>query len=256
MLRQGFEPERKIHMKKEVHMKARFPKWIWGTFLLLAAVFVLSNQFGGFVEIGVGSIIVAVLALALAVQCIAHLTFAPLPIPLAVLYIIFQEPLELPYFQTWTLILAAVLSTIGLFILLPRKHKHSKWVHYVGEHQSMQPEDGGSDNNPSVSVSFGGTSRYLHSDCLETVKLHCNFGSLEIYFDQAKLSPNGAEVNIDCSFGGIVLFIPKQWTVIEKMNSTLGGVEINNRYAAPSENSPQLTVTGSVTLGGVEIRYV
>ena len=245
----------------------RFSHLIWGTFMLLAAAFVLANQFGGFVEIGVGSVIAAALALAFIVQCIAHLSFAPLPIPLAVLYIIFQKPLNFPDLQTWTLLLAALFATIGLFVLLPRKHTHrdGSWGGYHGHrHYSrsedhnpkMRTEDGGNENNPSVSVSFGSVSRYLHTDCLETAQLYCNFGALEAFFDKTQLSPNGAEVSCNCSFGGMTIFIPRHWRVIDHLNCTLGGVEIDNRFAATAENAPQLTLTGSVLLGGIEVRFV
>ena len=43
-------------------MKIRFSNIIWGTFLLLAAAFLLFNQFDGFTNIGVGSFIVTVIA--------------------------------------------------------------------------------------------------------------------------------------------------------------------------------------------------
>ena len=237
----------------------RFSNWIWGMFMLLAATFVLANQFGGFVEIGIGSVIAAALALAFLVQCITQLSVAPIPIPLAVLYIIFQKPLGFPAVHFWTLLLAALFATIGLSILLPWKHKGGSrhTCHGHGNHHPpMRTEGGHNENNPSVNVSFGSVSRYLHSDCLETVQLYCNCGALEIFFDKAQLSPNGAEVNINCSLGGISMFVPKHWHVIDQLNCTLGGVDIDNRFAAPAENAPQLTLTGSVLLGGIEIRFV
>ena len=242
-------------------------KWVWGTFMLLAAAFVLSNQFGGFMDIGVGSIIVAALSLAFIVQCIARLSFSPLPLPLAVLYYVFQEPLGFPYIKLWTLLLAAFLATIGLFALLPRRFSREHTVHigYHGNRTSKHKgecdpeehiEDGGNENNPSVSVSFGSVSRYLHADCLETAQLYCNFGALEVFFDKAQPSPEGATVSCNCSFGGMTLFIPKHWHVIDNLNCTLGGVEMDNRFATPTENAPQITLEGSVLLGGIEIRLI
>ena len=243
--------------------KMRFSNWIWGTFMLLAATFVLANHLGGFVEIGIGSIIAAALAVAFLVQCIAHLSLSPLPIPLAVLYIIFQKPFGFPELQPWTLLLAALFATIGLSILLPGKLKDGAWVgvHWNGHstHTHRPPvrtENSDNENNPSVSVSFGSISRYLHSDCLETAQLYCNCGALEVFFDKAQLSPNGAEMNINCTLGGIEIFVPKHWRVIDNLNCTLGGVDIDNRFAVQEENAPQLTLVGSVLLGGIEIRFI
>ena len=99
-------------------------------------------------------------------------------------------------------------------------------------------------------------SRYLHGDCLETARLYCSLGALEVFFDQAKLSPNGAEVSLECKLGAISIYVPKTWRVVDRINCTLGGVDMDNRYASPAEGAPQLTLTGSVSLGGIEVRYI
>jgi len=99
-------------------------------------------------------------------------------------------------------------------------------------------------------------SRYIHAAALETARLTCSFGAIEIYFDQATLHPNGAEVICDCKFGAIVISVPKHWRVVDKINCSLGGVEHNMRHASPSENAPRLTVLGDVSLGGIEIKYI
>ena len=232
-----------------------YSKWIWGSFMLLAAVFILSNQIGGFTAVGIGSIIASAFALAVMVQCLVSRTFAPLPIPIAAIYYIYQVPLGFPVLKVWVLILAAVLASVGLAVMLPSRGRYH-WSSGRDSDAGMQTEEGGDANNPSVSVQFGSVSRYLHSDCLETVRLNSKFGSLEVFFDQVKLSPNGAELVCNCNFGSIEVFLPKQWRVIDKLNSTMGGIEHKSHRAAPAEDAPQLTITGSVSFGSVEIRYI
>jgi hypothetical protein len=242
-------------------MRFRFSKLIWGTFLLLAATLIIFNQIGGFADIGVGSIIAAVLSLAVVVQCIASAHFAPLPIPIAVLYVIFQQPLELPYIKIWALILASVLASMGLAALLPKRHSRNE-DEYVksnrtnNRHSQIHTESGNYDDNPSISVNFGAIDRRLYADNLETVRLNCNFGALKVFLDQAKPCQSGAEAIINCSFGGIELFAPKHWRVIDKVNCALGGVSVNKTFTASTENAPTLTLTGSVSLGGIDVRYV
>jgi hypothetical protein len=79
---------------------------------------------------------------------------------------------------------------------------------------------------------------------------------LEVYFDQATLSPNGAEVYCNCKFGAIELIVPRTWRVVDKLNCTLGGVDNKHRHSSPAEDAPRLTVLGDVSLGGIEIKYV
>jgi len=237
-------------------MRSRFSNLFWGVFLLLAAAFVLTKNSFGFADIGIGSIVIAILALAFIVQCLARLHIAPIVIPLAVLYFIFREPLGLPVIQTWKVIAAAALAFIGLGILIPRGRRN-RCDDSCGSKDQQQkiPTEGNKDNNPYVSVNFSAVSRSLNADSLETVRLSCNFGALEIFFNQVELSPNGANAFINCSFGGIQLFIPRHWQVIDKMSCTLAGVDIKS-FAAPAENAPRLTLNGSVSLGGIEVKYI
>jgi predicted membrane protein len=245
-------------------MRFGFSKLIWGTFLLLAAALIVFNQVDGFANIGVVSIIAAILSLALIVQCVANLHFATLPIPIAILYIIFQAPLGLPYIKIWALILAAVLASMGLAALLPRRRlscrrkdkDRGQTSDRNAQARQIHTESGGNDNNPYINVNFGSTNRSLRADCLETAQLICNFGAIKLSFDQANPCPSGAKAVISCSFGGIELFVPKHWRVIDNLNCSLGGVDIDKTLTAQAENAPKLTLTGSVSLGGVNVRRI
>jgi hypothetical protein len=153
------------------------------------------------------------------------------------------------------LIAACILASIGLGILLPQKRCSCNQRNNDGS--SKEPpraESGGKDNNPCFSVNFGTVSGSLNADSLETVRLSCNFGAMEIFFNQAELNPNGADVYINCSFGGIQLIIPGHWQVIDRLNRTLAGVDL--KFTASAENAPRLTLNGSVIMGGIEVKYI
>ena len=267
-----------------------FSNLVWGLLLLLAAVFIIANQVGGFVEVGLWSILVAALAVAYSLACILKLKIASLPIPLAILYIVAQTPFELPFINPWLLILASVIASIGLHILLPKRiRKSTKFggaTHRSGvkigddieisedgikigdieidddfeidnkDYDEYHEEVDDYDNNPSASVSFGAQSRYLHADALESAHLSCSFGSLEVYFDQAKLSPKGATVYCDCKFGAIEIYVPKEWCVLDDLSATLGGTEVNRRRAVQSADAPVLRVKGNVAFGAIEVTQI
>jgi len=241
-------------------MRNRSSNWVGGVFLLAAAAFLVVNQFNGFTRMGTGSIIAVILALAFLVHCLIDGTIAQLPIPFAVLYLVFQRRCgQLPYIQPRILIIATVLAVIGLSFLLPRRYRYRPYEkhHHAGDHPTpLHTEDGTHDNNPVININFGTISRRLHADSLETAQLQCNFGALEIFFDQAVLSPNGAEATLNCSFGAIKLYIPRHWRIIDQLKCSLGSVDIDKRFTVLEENAPQLTLSGSVSLGGIEIRYV
>ena len=270
--------------------KAKTSKIAWGFFWLLIAGLVLANFFGGFADLSVWSIIIASIAAIVLFHCIISLSLATIPIPLAALYYIFQPTLNLPEVTFWTLAIVTLLVTIGLHVMLPRRFRDGNVINvnfgtnndgrsYRKKHKNkcnVKVEDGeviingdfdetnektkieeGDDvNNPYINVSFGAAVRYLHSDCLESAELSCSFGSLEVYFDNVTLSPDGAEVNVSCSFGNIEIFVPSDWRVIDEMSTSLGNAEVSRHLMGNDSGAPTLRVSGSVSLGNVEVSRI
>ena len=271
---------------------SKVSKVVWGFFWLLLAGLILTNYFGGFIELGVWSVIVSAIALVILFHSLASLQLVAVPIPLAALYYIFQGPFELPFVPFWTLALVTVLVMIGLGIMLPRRFKHGKFVkvdfgkndyreykknkNKVNVHidddveviidesfidsndgsSGVKIEEGDDADNPYISVSFGYASRYLHSDNLESAELNCNFGGMEVYFDNVTLSPDGAEVNVNCNFGSIEIYVPSHWRVIDELNASLANAEVSRRLKENDTDAPTIKVTGSVSLGNVEVNRI
>ena len=242
-----------------------FGRLFFGATMLLAAAFILSTQFGWLESIGVWSVILGAFAIVFTLRQLIRLKFASLPLPLAALYIVFHKPFGLPYVETWTLLVSAALLSIGLSALLPG-NRHKLWKKYVrgavgdatdvenGEGSKI--EYGGDDNNPTVSVKGGSVSRYLHSECMETAKLECRLGSLEAFFEQANLSPQGAKVFCKCNLGSITLYVPKEWKILSDVECHLGSVDITGYSEPQEENPPTINVYGNVSLGSIEIKCV
>ncbi|MHB1485725.1 MAG: LiaF transmembrane domain-containing protein [Saccharofermentanales bacterium] len=228
----------------------------WGFLFLLSAVLIIAGQTGAFGTIALMSIISGVLLLALMVYSLFSLNFFGVFLPLAFLYMIFWSPLELPEISPWLLVLAAVLTSIGFSIIFHKKPKADTCCKDIGSQSFNDTTETIDDNHPYAKVNFGSSSKYLHSNNLEKGQFIASFGSLEVFFDKAQLSPEGAEIFLDCSFGAIKLYIPRNWKVIEKMQVNLGGVNYNNQPDVLTEDSPRLTLTGNVQLGGIEIQYI
>lgn len=228
--------------------------WFWGIFFVAAAVFVIASQVTSFAAIGFWSIVAAVLLAAVFIQSLIRLNYFGIFLPLALAYLIFQHPLGLIAISGWLLVLAAVLLSIGfssIFSSRPLWTKHPRrdagYAHVVGSDD---------DNNPSVKASFNSICEYFHSNALKTAELSASFASLEVYFDEVQLDPEGAEIYLNCSFGSIELYFPKNWRVVDRLQCSLGGVENDQRRNIPGDDSPRVLLTGNVSFGGVEIHYV
>jgi membrane protein implicated in regulation of membrane protease activity len=231
--------------------------WFWGIFFVAAAVLIIASQVTSFARIGFWTIAAAVLLAAVFFQSLVRLNYFGVFISLALGYILFQLPLHLVYISPWLLLLAAVLLAIGFHTIFRTRPKNAavrrRAAGGSGDYRTVEDID---DNNPYVKVSFGASSKYLHADALRGGQFYCNFGALEVYFDQVHLAPEGAEIFVDCSFGEIKLFFPRSWQVEEKLHSGIGGVTSSFRGKPAAEGAPQITVTGNVSLGSLVIDSV
>ncbi len=233
--------------------------WFWGIFFLAAGFFIVANQLGGFVQLGFWSIAASVLLAATLIGSLIKLNFFGALVSAALLYAIYQEPLGWPSVSVWLLLLTAVLVSIGLSMIFQNRiHRHcSKWNH-CGENYAVRgPSDEYVDGDSvSISESFNEVSKYLHAECLRQANISCSFGKLNVFFDNVKLSPNGAEVYVDVSFGKIELYLPKGWRVIDQVHTSAGAVSNTPRVGAASPDAPTLTVKGRVSFANLEFRYV
>lgn len=227
----------------------------WGIFFLLSGVFVVATQLGSFGEIGLLSIISTILLASLMVYSIVKLNFFGFFVPMIFLYMIYKVPLALPEVNPWLLFVAALFASIGFSIIFnphPRKREriHSECRQYSKINEGLD------DNNPDIKVSFSSASKYLHSEGLQSGQFDVSFGELEVFFDQVKLEGNSAEIRVDCSFGSLKLYIPKDWRVNDKVHAAMGAVETDMRLNKPTDASPVLTIVGNVQLGSIEILYI
>lgn len=240
--------------------KAR--SWFWGLFFLFAAAFIIASQLGVLAPgLSLWKMILSVFLLAIAIKGITYREFFSILIPVAVILILFAKPLGIEAITPWPVLGAAVLASIGLSILF--KDKSRVWSATIGDHhghdgrahferdETVETLD---ENAISCSVNFGAAIKYLHSPNLERADIKCSFGSLKVYFDQAKLSEKGADVYLDCSFSGVALFVPHEWKVINEINASMGGVKMYENRGANEDLV--LRVKGNANFSGVEIIFI
>ncbi len=271
-------------------MKKRYV--FWGVFLILAAALVIASQFGIFGQLSGWSIVGGVLLIAWLVSGISRASFVEILLSLALLYLIFQKPLGWAVLSPWVVIIAALLCGGGLELLtrpLRRRyrHNHPHWQQFsnsapegscnpdspcgpadpdssgdpddehaifIGVH--TQHNEGGDDDHPSASISFGTTSKYIHSQNLQSGDFRSSFGSLEVYLDQAHLAPGGAQLYLECNLGNLKLYVPRNWPVLCNIHTSLANVTNDPRFARPDEALPPLYLSGNVSLGNIEVAYV
>jgi len=237
-------------------------KLMWGVFFIAAAILIVVNQLGYFTGITLWSMLLTVMLLPVVGSGLHQRNFFNFFFGIAFLLIIYARPLGITALVPWTVLAAALFLAIGFSILIPNKHR---LYHHIGHHNRMWREhdhdyqqyetvDHVDGNEVNCTVSMSGSCKYLHSDSLERGYFKCSLGYLKVYFDNVRLHPAGAVVNVDCSLGSMELFIPRDWNVVLNVETALGNVDAEQRMHNP--DGPTLTVTGSVELGNITIRYI
>jgi len=233
--------------------------WIAGILLLLLAAFIVVWQLGITIPLTVGSVVLTLIAVYLLGSGIGERSFTKIPFALALGYLVLRNLELVPFIATWAVLVTALLIGIALGILFPQRFRfHGKKRGRVITIESDQEvdTDESSDDNPYIDTRFGNVSRYLYSENLQTVTINSEFANTEIYFEQAKLRPEGATVYIRAKFGNVSLYVPKEWDVQVHVGSSFGQVDVEEVSEPIASDAPRLTIEGSNAFGNTQVNRV
>lgn len=237
-------------------------KYFWGVFLVLAGAYLVVSQMGYLPTVGVFTILCTIACLAVLVGSIPHLHFAGILFPLAFIGILYDELLGITAITPWTILVAALLGTIGLYLLFGRFRKkyildngkchiHNEDCDNEWEKVSVENQEG---EYVCIKESFGATVRYINSEDLKKADIQVSFGVAKIYFEHAAIPMGNAVVDVKCRFGGVELYVPHNWQVINHIDSGFGAVDVDNERSG--EVTATLTLCGTNQFGGINIIYV
>lgn len=229
----------------------RNKKNLTGILFILAGVGLVANRLGFLKEINMFSMIAAVYLIYIIVRSIAKHNIYGILIPLSLLGVIFWDYIGNSSLSPWTFVGASVLVSIGLSIIFKPKNKYRIFGRSRnGDFHSYKDEDG----KILIESTFSECIRYLQGDDIERVRLESSFGSMKIYFDKITLRNNELYVDVESSFSGVELYIPRDWEVISKIDVIFGSVDEKNRNSGEKTNT--IYLHGDVTFSGVDIIYI
>ncbi|MDR0519598.1 MAG: hypothetical protein LBG82_06065 [Clostridiales Family XIII bacterium] len=117
-------------------------------------------------------------------------------------------------------------------------------------------EGGVEDEFVRVTTSFGNEIKYINSDSLKRAELSCSFGSMDVYFDNAKVSAGGAAIIAEVSFGAINIYVPREWRVSISADKSFSNIEEKNMPMPSADKSANVIVLGSVSFSSLTVTYV
>lgn len=234
---------------------------VWGLFFLVAAVLVILNQTGVFVGISIWSLAITLLLIPVIVSSIRSLSFPGIFFPLAILAILFDEPLGIEKFTPWPVLGCALFLSIGLMILFPQKHRWDKWKdgNESGTEKYDNSQDWQEESSDGEHIFFNnrftGSVKYVTSNAFHDVNIKSSFGGMKVYFDNAQMDGDTANGVVYAEFSGIELYVPRDWTVVNQISCSFGGVD-EKGLKGYEKSGKKLILKGNTKFSGVSIIYV
>ena len=141
-------------------------------------------------------------------------------------------------FNFFSLIVPIALIAAGLTVLL-----------HVQNRPSLKA---GSNDIDDISVIFSGSESKNKSSNYQGGRVTAIFGGAVLDLRDAKIQKE-AVLDVFTICGGVEIRVPRDWKVISKAAPIAGGVE-NKSEGSDDHKGPILIITGTVALGGVEIK--
>lgn len=102
---------------------------------------------------------------------------------------------------------------------------------------------------------FGGVKRFVSARDFRGGDLFAMFGGIELDLRPAGLMEPAALVDANAIFGGVEIFVPRNWSVEVKGSGIFGGYEDQTVHpTAALEGVPRLIITGFAIFGGVTVK--
>lgn len=151
----------------------------------------------------------------------------------------------IPWNDIWKYMLCLVAVVWGLTLLFFSNKKSS-----VRRHNSEQAAPVVLDDN--IEVNFGKQEYSYDGQPFEGADVHVSFGFVGLDLRDADIR-DGAVINVDCSFGGIQIRLPKGVCINNRIDTTLAGVDCDC-CTQPTDGAKTIYLKGHCNFGGIEIK--
>ncbi len=221
---------------------------LWGIAILLSAILLILDVFGvafGLPEgISVWKVILGGLIFCWFINEIIHLRIYGIFFPIAFIVMLFERELALllgiesgNIASGWEFLLVALLLTVGVALIIPKKRKPRNKVRVDSGHR-------------------GNRTHYI--DCSTTVGeyIENNISFCEVFFTNVEMYQGGGSVRLENNLGRIDLHIPKEWQVSLNIENNLGSVDAPPPPKAPNgTEAKKLDIMGENNLGKVTVIF-
>lgn len=155
----------------------------------------------------------------------------------------------IPWNDIWKYMLCLVAVVWGVALLFFNNKRSCGHCH-TGESATPVVLDGGKQHN--IDVTFGKQEYSYDGRPFEGADVHVSFGFVSLDLRGADIV-DGAVINVDCSFGGMEIRVPKGVCVNNGIDTAFAGVDCDC-CTQPADGAKTLHLKGRCNFGGIEIK--
>lgn len=100
---------------------------------------------------------------------------------------------------------------------------------------------------------FSNITQYIEGNSFRGIYGDTVFSSVRIYFDKAKLCNNNAEVCGDTVFSTKIIYVPKEWNVVDDTGRIFSNHRSNHAYR---EGQPTVRIVGDCVFSSVVVKRI
>ncbi len=125
----------------------------------------------------------------------------------------------------------------------------------IGQILSRRLTEGDAESDEfTIATFFGGTERTSTARELRRGSIVTCCGGVELDLRPAVLDPNGADLTVQATMGGVQVTVPDTWRVLVESETHAGGIDVSvTRPEDVPDDAPVLRVHAVARMGGVMV---
>ena len=144
--------------------------------------------------------------------------------------------------------LALIIAGV-LFIFKPGRNKRAQWA----RQHTMEHSESVDGFLRSENV-WGAARHVVLDELFKGAMIRTSFGGTTIDLRHTHIAPGETYIDLDCSWGGVEIYVPSDWTVVFKCNAFFGGCD-DKRWQNGNVNKENiLVIRGTLSFGGLEVK--
>ena len=139
----------------------------------------------------------------------------------------------------------------GRIILNSTRRRDSRWARPPG-YSSASADDHG---RTKIDAVMAAVERRFRAGVFSGGIINCVMANVEFDLREATLEDARAVLEANAVLGGIIVLVPRGWTVVNEATPVIGSIEDHTEPGGGSEpRRDTLVLRGAAVMGGIEIR--